>query len=80
MTTDERWKVNLFIAHPVDLFTVRFHPPDRVAKICDKLERSALREPCVSNLCNLELAQQICYQYYSVDHIFVIVLLSMQLV
>ena len=78
MTTDERWKVNLFIAHPVNLFTVWFHPPDRVAKICDKLESSALHEPYISKLCNLELTQQIYYQYYSVDHIFVIVLSSME--
>ena len=61
----------------VDLFTVRFHPTipsckdlRQVAKFCD-------RQPKVSNLCNLELAHRIYYQYYSVDRIFVIMLLSM---
>ena len=54
-------------------------PPDRVvAKICDKLQSSATVWPNVSNLYNLDFAHQICYQYYSVDRIFVIVLLSLQ--
>ena len=35
MTRDERWKVNLFTAHPRYL-PFGFIPPDRVAKICDK--------------------------------------------
>ena len=59
----------------VDLFTVRFHPTRpsckdlrQVAKFCDRLN------PKVSNL---ELAHRIYYQHYSVDRIFVIVLLSM---
>ena len=79
MTRDERWKVNLFTAHP-RWFTYR-----SVSSHQTELQRSAtsckvLRsfEPKVSNLCNLELAHRIYYQHYSVDRIFVIVLLSMQ--
>ena len=57
-----------------------FIPPDCVAKICDKLQSSAVvwtQSANVSYLCNLALAHEIYYQYYSVDHIFVIVQLSM---
>ena len=53
----------------VDLFTVRFHTTRpsckdlrQVAKFCDRVNP-------VSNLCNLELAHQINYQYYSVERI-----------
>ena len=76
MTRDERWKVNLFTAHP-RWFTYR-----SVSSHQTELQRSAtsckvLRsfEPKVSNLCNLELAHRIYYQYYSVDRIFVICIL-----
>ena len=79
MTTDERWKVNLFIAHPCWFIycLVSSHETvlQRSATSCKVLRSS---EPSVSNLCNLELAHGIYYQYYSVDCIFVIVLLSMQ--
>ena len=74
MTRDERWKVNLFTAHP------RWFIYRSVSSHQTELQRSAtsckvLRsfEPKVSNLCNLELAHRIYYQYYSVDCIFVIV-------
>ena len=55
----------------VDLFTTSPSCKDlrQVAKFCDRLK--------VSDLCNLELAHRIYYQHYSVDRIFVIVLLSM---
>ena len=74
MATDERWKVNLFIAHPCWFI---YHS---VSSHQTELQRSAtsrkvlqLSEPSVPNLCNLELAHWIYYQYYLVDCIFVIV-------
>ena len=79
MTRDERWKVNLFTAHP-RWFIYRWVSPhqtklQRSTTSCKVLQSS---EHKVSNLRNLELAYPIYYQYYSVDRISVIVLLSMQ--
>ena len=58
-----------------DLFTIQFHPTRPSCKDLRQVLWSF--KPKVSNLCNLELAHQIYYQYYSLDHLFVIVLLSM---
>ena len=79
MTRDERWKVNLFTAHPSWFIyrSVSSHQTElqRSATSC-KVLRSF--EPKVSNLCNFELAHRIYYQYFSVDRIFVTVPLSVQ--